>query len=336
MWRWTARIVVCGLVLMLVLSGAVLAQATGEKGKISLNYWFPEVLGADTVVGMNQDRYTEWFGVGEPLRLKYPETNGLAIKIEGNLGDLRVGAAYWSLESRAKLDIAADPDRGVILPNYIHPAWVKCYHGKQGGKVYGTGDLQTSLFDLELGPKGTGTVFVGGIRKVDLTRTEELSFAKQGYFGQYGQSVKDVSRASLVGPFIGLNGSTLAGPIQLSAGAKVGLLVNSLKVSTDQSFFYTPNNDGPVARLLQEVLDDYPFADTTRSLSVPVLSVDLDLAATYELTPSLAVVAGYRAVLIQDAVGRIVFPDDAHGAMNLLELSDLGFSGVRVGLVYSF
>ncbi|GEM_PF-6409286 len=333
MGRWTARVLIIGLLATLVLSVGVLAQETEQKGSVSLNYWFPEVLGADTAVGMDQDWDTEWSGIGDPIWLEYPDTNGLETKVEGNIANLRVGASYWSLDSSAKLEFTTDPEVGVILPIYIHPDWVDCYHG---GRVVGKGELKTSILDLELGQKGKGGVLVGGIRKVDLTRTEELSFEEEGYYGPYGQRSKDVSKSSMVGPFIGLSGQTTAGSIQLSAGAKVGLLANSLKVSTYQSDFYTAGDYGPMALFSQEIVEDYVFADTTRDLTVPVLSVDLDLAASYQITPSLELVAGYRAVLVKDAVGRIVFPDDVNESMNMLELSDLGFAGARIGLVYSF
>ncbi len=319
------------IVLLAVLVTAMLgAGALAGEGSFSINYWAPEVNGLDSNVAMEQSDYYVWTGVGDPVMLKYTDLDGVELRGEwAPDGFMPIGFAYWSMGRRTKLDYTVGEDY-YLMPRYVHPDWQDYFYE---GNVSGEGKLDTSLFDFWLGKDllADGSLSLSaGVRNFKVTRTEKLDFTEPGYY--WGQTVEDKSESSMWGPMVGLKGRYDLGTFAVTAGFKIGLLANSQKVSTLQYDVY----DEGVPMATTTVDEDDLFADTYLHTTNPVLTADLDLAVIWSISDRWELELGYRSLLAKDAVGRIVYPDDVNESMTMLETSDLGLSGGRIGLVYNF
>lgn len=324
----------CASIVMLAVMVIVAmgAGALAGSGSFSVNYWAPEVNGLDTSVAMEESDYYTWTGVGDPVMLRYPNLNGLEFKGEwAPDGGMPIGFACWSMDRKAKLDYTAGEDN-YLFPRYVHPDWSSSFYE---GNVKGEGKLDTSLFDLWLGRDllADGSLsFSAGLRNFEITRTEKLDFTETDYY--WGQTVEDKSESSMWGPMVGLKGRYGLGSFALTAGFKVGLLTNSQKVSTLQYEAYYDEGSEPM--MTTAVDEDDLIADTYLHTTNPVLTTDLDLAVIWSISERWELELGYRSLLVKDGVARIIYPDDVNETMTMLETSDLGLSGGRVGLVYHF
>lgn len=327
------------LALILCMGSGVLAQ-----GAVSLGYWWPEVTGANNVLGfVTSDEYWGEM-VGDPLTMEYPDTNGLELKAEVQVSDVPVGIGYWSLKSDADFAFTADEDQ-CISSRLNWPEWT--YEPFEGPAwLTGTGELEAKILDVYVGQDllatEPGVSFFAGVRKADVKLSEKSTmFEEWGYYEEptlgegstygYGYGIKDESTSEMTGPFAGVKGkgTLVSDRLSLAGSIKVGVLNNNLKVSQYQYDF----DDEDIEENL-----DWVYVDTAVEDNSLVLNTDVELKASYAVSDVWEIEAGYRAVNFARAAGRIMWTDSnccTYGN-SIVDKTDIGFSGFRVGALFRF